>query len=164
MKDKLLNLKSLEKLIKTLKNKRKKIVFTNGCFDLIHPGHIEVLKQAKNKGDILIVGLNSDQSIKKIKGGNRPVLDLKSRISILSAIGYVDYIIPFSDLTPLNLIKRIKPNVLVKGGDWKKEDIAGYDIVKNNGGKVSRVKLKKGFSTTNIIKKIIKTQKNGRKE
>ncbi|MCM8786975.1 MAG: adenylyltransferase/cytidyltransferase family protein [Candidatus Omnitrophica bacterium] len=146
---KLITLNRLKKLIEKIRTK-KRIVFTNGCFDILHPGHIKLLKYAKSKGDVLIVGLNSDESIKKIKGKIRPILDQKARICLLSAISFVDYIVLFDAETPLELIKSLKPDYLVKGEDWKKEDIVGREYVKE----VFRVKHYPGYSTTNIIKKI----------
>lgn len=149
---KLKSLKKLLSIVKTLKEKNKKIVFTNGCFDIIHPGHIKLLSQSKKKGDVLIVGLNSDRSIRKLKGKTRPILNQKGRVEVLEAIEYIDYIVIFNSLTPLNIIKKISPDYLVKGGDWKKEEIVGREYSK----KVVRINLKKNFSTTGIIKKIKK--------
>ena len=143
---------ALKKELKKLKSQGKKIVFTNGCFDLIHPGHIKILTQAKQKGDVLIVGLNSDLSIKKIKDSSRPILNQKARIKVLESIEVVDYIILFDQQTPYSLIKTLKPEVLVKGGDWKTKSIIGSDLVK----KVYRVKLCSGYSTSAIISKIKK--------
>jgi len=143
-------------LLKTLKKKNKRIVFTNGCFDLIHAGHIKLLKEARKSGDILILGLNSDSSIKKIKGPFRPILKQKARIDTLASIEFIDYIVIFNETTPLRLIKKIKPDVLIKGGDWQKEDIVGSEFVQAYGGKVKRVKLKKGYSTSSIIEKMKK--------
>jgi len=143
-------------LLKTLKKKNKRIVFTNGCFDLIHAGHIKLLKEARKYGDILILGLNSDSSIKKIKGPFRPILKQKARIDTLASIEFIDYIVIFNETTTLRLIKKIKPDVLIKGGDWQKEDIVGSEFVQAYGGKVKRVKLKKGYSTSSIIEKMKK--------
>ena len=140
----------LSKEITRLKDRGKKIVFTNGCFDILHPGHLKILKQAKKFGDILIVGLNSDLSVRKIKGKKRPILNEKARAQILEAIDIVDFIVLFKEATPYLLIKKIKPDILVKGGDWKKQDIVGNDIA----GKVCRVKIYPGYSTTAIINKI----------
>lgn len=111
------------------KTKGKKVVFTNGCFDVIHAGHIDLLQKAKEKGDILVVGLNSDSSIRRLKGNSRPVNTLNQRIKVLSSIQYIDYIVVFDDDTPLQLIEEIKPNVLVKGGDYKFKEIIGADFV-----------------------------------
>ncbi|HDN86181.1 MAG: D-glycero-beta-D-manno-heptose 1-phosphate adenylyltransferase [Candidatus Omnitrophota bacterium] len=143
-------LNELKKILDKLKKEGKKIVFTNGCFDLIHPGHIKVLKEAKRKGDILVVGLNSDKSVRKIKGPQRPILDEKTRARVVSALEDVDFVVIFNQPTPLNLIKTIKPHCLVKGSDWKKKDIVGRDLVK----KVFTVKILKGYSTTEIVNKI----------
>jgi len=149
---KIKNIEELKKIVLDLKSQHKKIVLTNGCFDLIHPGHIKILKTAKKTGDILIVALNSDISVKKIKGPFRPILNEKARAILLESMTAVDYIVYFDQKTPYNLIKIIKPDVLVKGGDWKKEEIIGTDIVKN----VYRVKIKPGYSTSKIIEKIIR--------
>ncbi len=150
--NKLKPLSVLKRIISQLKKQNKRIVFTNGCFDLIHPGHIKVLREAKSKGDILIVGLNSDSSVRKIKGGSRPILNEKARIEVLSALEFVDYIILFKSPTPLILIKALKPDYLVKGGDWQGNRIVGREYVK----RVYRVKLYPKYSTTKIIQKIKK--------
>ncbi|MBN2119451.1 MAG: D-glycero-beta-D-manno-heptose 1-phosphate adenylyltransferase [Candidatus Omnitrophica bacterium] len=154
MGSKLIKASRLSPLIKTLKKKNKEIAFTNGCFDLIHPGHIKLLKESKKHADILILGLNSDRSIRKIKGKKRPILNQKARIEILSGISYVDYIVVFRENTPLNLIRKIKPDVLIKGDDWKKDQIVGRTLVEKHRGKVIRIKLKKGYSTSKLIEKI----------
>jgi len=150
---KIKNLKGLEATISWLKSKGKKIVFTNGCFDILHLGHLKILNLARKKGDVLVVGLNSDSSIKKIKGSNRPVLDQKTRAKLLANMIGVDYVVIFNETTPYNLIRRIKPYALVKGGDWKKDKIIGNELVE----KVYRVKLCPGHSTTRIINKIKKS-------
>jgi rfaE bifunctional protein nucleotidyltransferase chain/domain len=145
---------SLRELVKDLKSKGKIIVFTNGCFDIIHPGHIKILFEAKKQGDVLIVGINDDDSIRRSKGQDRPILPLSARQIVLAAIEAVDYVVSFSEDTPEKLIKEIEPDVLVKGEDWSEDKIVGADFVKSKGGKVIRVKLFEGFSTSNIIKKI----------
>jgi len=150
---KIKTLTSLKSLISKLKRQGKKIVFTNGCFDLIHPGHIKIFKEAKKKGDILVVGINSDSSIKQIKPQGRPVQDEGARTKILEAIETIDFVTVFNERTPYNLINAIKPDILVKGDDWGKKEIIGADLVK----KVYRIKLYPGHSTTNIIKKIKKS-------
>ena len=132
----------------------KKIVFTNGCFDILHRGHISLLKKSKTYGDILIVGLNSDESVKKIKGNDRPVNDQDSRNEVLSAISYVDYIIIFNEETPINLIKEIKPDILVKGADYKLNEVVGHNFIKEYGGEVKLVEIIKGHSSSNIIEKL----------
>ena len=132
---------------------KKKIVFTNGCFDILHPGHIHILDQAKSYGDILIVGLNSDNSIKRLKGPSRPKVSQEDRLKILSSIKFVDYVVLFEEETPLKLIEKIKPNVLVKGGDYIPEDIVGREFVENNGGQVKIIKLLEGHSSSSLIDK-----------
>jgi len=140
--------------IKRLKLENKKIVFTNGCFDILHAGHVSYLLKAKSLGDTLVVGLNSDGSVKKIKGKSRPIVSQKNRAILLAALEAVDLVVIFDELTPLKLIKAIRPDVLVKGGDWKKESIIGSDFVKSYGGKVKSLAYIKGLSTRNIISKI----------
>jgi len=137
-----------------LKQKNKKIVFTNGCFDILHAGHVSYLSKAKSLGDILVIGLNSDSSVRRIKGKPKPVVSQNDRAALLAALEAVDFVVIFKDPTPLRLIKAIKPDVLVKGGDWKKEDIVGSDFVESYGGKVKSLKYIKGLSTRSIIKKI----------
>ncbi len=131
-----------------------KIVFTNGCFDLIHPGHIELLEKARRLGTRLIVGINSDDSVRKIKGEAKPVQPQEARAAVLKGLRAVDEVRIFDDLTPENLIKEIKPDVLVKGGDWKESEIIGADFVKKNGGAVFSIPLKEGFSSSSIVEKI----------
>ena len=142
--------------INNLKAEKKKIVFTNGCFDLLHVGHIRYLSNAKKLGDFLIVGLNSDESVKILKGQNRPINQFEDRAMLLSALRSVDLVIIFEEQTPENLINKIVPDVLVKGGDYDIEDIAGYHTVIKNGGKVRTLDFYKGYSSTNYIKKINK--------
>ncbi len=146
--------KNLDEVIKNLKNQKKKIVMTNGCYDIIHPGHIKFLEEAKKLGDILIVALNSDESVKMNKGPNRPINDENSREQILKSIRAVDIVVKFNERTPLRIIKKIKPNFLVKGGDYNKIKIVGEDFVKKYGGKVLKLDYYKNYSTTNLIKKI----------
>ncbi|MCS7230853.1 MAG: D-glycero-beta-D-manno-heptose 1-phosphate adenylyltransferase [Elusimicrobiota bacterium] len=146
----IVSLKKLKKIVKNLKDKNKKIIFTNGCFDILHLGHVRLLKKAKSLGDILIVGLNTDSSIKKIKGPTRPINSQKDRAEVLDSIKYVDYVVLFNEETPYKLISEIKPHILVKGADYKLNDIVGRDIV----SKVVRVKIVKNRSTTSIINKI----------
>lgn len=153
---KIQDLKRLKKLISILKTRRKKIVFTNGCFDLLHWGHVKYLQDAKKKGDILVVGINSDSSVKRIKGKKRPVVNEKDRLRLVAALESVDYAVLFKEDTPLKIIKFIKPDVLVKGADWDKNNIVGRDIILSYGGCVSTIKFVKGYSTSNLIKKIAK--------
>jgi len=148
---------TLEEVIEELKEHReegKKVVFTNGCFDILHAGHVHYLNECKKLGDILVVGINSDNSVKRLKGKNRPVLPLEMREYLLSNLCSVDYVVPFEEDTPYNLIAAIKPDVLVKGGDWKEEQIVGRDIVKSYGGKVLTISFKYDISTTKIIELI----------
>lgn len=147
----------LKKYIKEIQEFGLTIVFTNGVFDIIHRGHIEYLNEAKSMGDILIVGLNSDSSVKRIKGKGRPVNKEKDRAIVLANIKAVDAVVIFEEDTPYKLIKEVKPHILVKGGDWKPENIVGADIVIANDGKVRSLKFVGSYSTTNIIKKIAET-------
>ncbi len=153
---KILDLERLKKHIAGLKVKGETIVFTNGCFDIIHSGHIHTLSEAKALGTKLIVGINSDASVKRLKGEKRPVLSEDERALIVAALSFVDFVILFEEDTPFNLIKNITPTILVKGGDYKIEEIVGADIVLNNGGSVEMIPFLTGFSTTNTIEKIIK--------
>ena len=139
------------------KHPNSKIVFTNGCFDLFHAGHLYSLKEASKLGDILVVGVNSDSSIKRLKGNNRPIVSLNERLEILENLVVVDYLIPFDDDTPLKIIEKLIPDVLVKGEEYKDKEVVGSDIVINNGGKVILIPMKEGYSTTNMIK-IIKDE------
>tara|TARA_B100000941_G_C28352322_1_gene472508 strand:+ start:250 stop:714 length:465 start_codon:yes stop_codon:yes gene_type:complete len=148
---KILNWDTLDSTLVSIN--KEKIVFTNGCFDILHPGHIHILDQAKSYGDILIVGLNSDESIKKLKGPKRPKVSQKDRLRILSSIKFVDYAILFEEDTPLKLIKKIKPNILVKGGDYNSDDIVGSEFVKSNGGEIKIVQLLEGYSSSSLIDK-----------
>jgi rfaE bifunctional protein nucleotidyltransferase chain/domain len=138
-----------------LKSQKKKIVFTNGVFDIIHRGHVEYLCEAKSLGDVLIVGLNSDSSVKQIKGDKRPVVAEQNRAFVLANLKPVDYVVIFNDDNPLKLIKNIVPDVLVKGADWDEDKIIGSDVVKANGGEVKRINFVENSSSTDIIEKII---------
>lgn len=143
-------------LFKKLKEQGKKIVFTNGCFDILHKGHIKTLYEAKRIGDILVVGINDDASIRRIKGFDRPIIPLDSRIAVLASLEFVDYVIPFSEDTPLEIIKLVRPKVLVKGGDYDENEIVGRDLVLKLGGFVKIIDEIQGYSTTDIIQKIQK--------
>jgi rfaE bifunctional protein nucleotidyltransferase chain/domain len=137
-----------------LSKKSYKLVFTNGCFDIIHKGHISYLSEAKKLGDFLVIGLNSDASVKILKGNSRPINNQEDRAYILDNLKPVDAVIIFNEDTPYKLIKEIKPDFLVKGGDWKEENIVGFDIVKEYGGKVISLSFLKNYSTTTILEKI----------
>lgn len=139
-------LESLDKVRKT-----KKIVFTNGCFDLLHIGHVRYLQEAKTLGDVLVVGINTDQSVKILKGPSRPIQNENDRAEILAALACVDFTCLFNEDTPAELIQQVRPNVLVKGGDWKPEQIVGSDFVLSYGGHVKSLQFLVGKSTTNII-------------
>ncbi len=134
--------------------KGKRIVFTNGCFDIIHPGHIAYLSKAKDFGDILVIGLNSDDSVRQLKGENRPIIPEKERAFMLASLRFVDAVVIFDEETPINLIQQLQPDVLVKGKDYKAEEIVGYDIVTAKGGAVETIELVEGFSTTSLIDKL----------
>ncbi len=149
--DKIVTIKRLEGILRHRKG--KKIVFTNGCFDILHYGHTYYLEKARLSGDILIVAINSDASVRRLKGRERPVNPLRDRMRVLAALESVDYVVSFSQDTPLSIIKRLKPDVLVKGGDWKIESIVGGKEVVSWGGEVKSIPLKKGRSSTGIIKK-----------
>lgn len=138
-----------------LQSRGKKLVFTNGCFDILHAGHVRYLQSARNLGDALIVAVNGDSSVRKIKGPLRPLTPQKDRLNVLAGLECVTYLTLFSAATPLRLIERIAPDILVKGGDWPVEKIVGGDFVKRGGGKVLSIPLVKGISTTEIIRKIV---------
>lgn len=143
------------RMINIWKFQGMKIVFTNGCFDILHLGHIDYLSKAKDLGNLLIVGLNTDESVRRIKGNNRPIQDEISRAMVLAALGIVDIVVFFGEDTPYNLIKTTRPDILVKGADYKPEDIVGYDIVKNKGGEIVTIEYLPGYSTTAIELKIL---------
>jgi len=146
----------IKDLINQLKSENKKIVFTNGVFDIIHRGHVEYLSQAKALGDILVVGLNSDSSVKQIKGNKRPIVSEENRAFVLASLKSVDYVVMFNEDNPFNVIKTIIPDILVKGSDWDEDKIIGADVVKQNGGEVKRIKFVENNSSTDIIEEIIK--------
>jgi rfaE bifunctional protein nucleotidyltransferase chain/domain len=137
-----------------LKKNGRRIVFTNGCFDLLHRGHIEYLAKAKSLGDILIVGLNADDSVRRLKGPNRPITSQEDRAAILAALAVVDYVCIFDEDTPYELIRAVVPDILVKGADWTVDDVVGKDIVEAAGGSVHTIEFLPNRSTTNIIQKI----------
>ncbi|HLG94578.1 MAG TPA: D-glycero-beta-D-manno-heptose 1-phosphate adenylyltransferase [candidate division Zixibacteria bacterium] len=148
------SLPALKKIVSRLKKRKKKIVFTNGCFDLLHAGHISLLRKAKRLGDVLIVGLNTDRSVRNLKGKGRPVVPQKDRALVLSSLQDVDYVVFFSGPTPLGLIRSLRPDVLVKGADYKDSQIVGANWVLSKGGKVVRISLVKGKSSTSIFRKL----------
>jgi len=153
---KIISLSGLKRKITRLKQKGRRIVFTNGCFDILHYGHVKYLQDARSKGDYLVVAVNSDSSIKKIKAKNRPVIAQGDRLKTVAALACVDFVVLFNQDNPLRLIKTLKPDILIKGADWNKQKIIGADFVGSYGGKVLTVKLVKGRSTSAIIEKIVR--------
>jgi len=154
IKSKIYSLSDLKIQSDKWKENGEKIVFTNGCFDLVHRGHIEVLANTADLGDKLIIGLNSDSSIKELKGENRPIMDEISRAILLASLQFVDAIVFFSEETPYRLIETLVPDILAKGGDYKVTEISGNEVVLENGGEVILVPFIDGFSSTNIVEKI----------
>ena len=154
IKSKIYTLSKLVEQSKVWRNNGDKIVFTNGCFDLVHRGHVEVLANTADLGDKLIVGLNTDSSIQDLKGKNRPIIDENSRAILLASLQFIDAVVLFSEDTPYHLIETILPDILAKGGDYKVEEITGHEVVLQNGGEVILVPFIDGFSTTNIVNKI----------
>lgn len=152
---KILEEAALLRELSQLRNK-KKVVFTNGCFDLLHVGHIRYLQEAKSLGDILVLGLNSDMSVRNLKGESRPIQNELDRGEILAALACVDYVIIFSEETPLRLIEAVRPDILVKGGDWPIERIVGAETVLKRGGEVRTLQFVSGRSTSSIMEKILK--------
>lgn len=144
-----------------IKDRGGKVVFTNGCFDIIHAGHVRYLGKARELGDCLVVGLNSDSSVRGIKGELRPIVPEDERAEVLSALEAVDMVVLFDEPTPLGLIEAIVPDVLVKGADWAEDEIVGSEVVKSHGGRVKRVELVEGRSTTNIIGRILELHEKG---
>ncbi|NNE14481.1 MAG: D-glycero-beta-D-manno-heptose 1-phosphate adenylyltransferase [Saprospiraceae bacterium] len=141
-------------LVDILRENNQKIVFTNGCFDLLHPGHVDYLAKAKAFGDVLMVGLNSDASVQTLKGEQRPINKVMDRLKMLAALEAVDFVIIFEEDTPLKLIQKIKPDYLVKGGDYSMDNIVGSDFINENGGKVEIIPFLNGYSSSELIEKI----------
>ena len=165
LKNKIVRNEGLDDIIESIREKELKIVFTNGCFDILHKGHVEYLAQAADFGDFLIIGINSDSSVhRQNKGSDRPINNLDARSTLLAALQFVDLVVEFNEDTPMDLIRRISPDVLIKGGDYDPAEtnaespkyIVGRDIVLKNGGKVEVIQLVEGYSTTNTIEKLKK--------
>lgn len=154
MENKIRDLKKLIEIRGQLKLQGKQVVFTNGCFDLLHQGHIYLLKKAKELGDVLIVAVNDDTSVSRLKGLSRPIFPLEERLEILEAIAVIDYLVSFSEETPLTLISSLLPDVLVKGGDWKPEEVVGKTELEASGGKVIIIPYLPSHSTSDILKRI----------
>ena len=152
--DKIKDLTSAKRQVKEWKSQNKKVVFTNGCFDLLHLGHVDYLEKAHSLGDKLVLGLNSDDSVSRFKGPERPIQDQNSRARVLAALQFIDLVVFFNDDTPLNLITEIQPDILVKGSDYLAENIVGADVVKRNGGVVKTIDFVAGYSTSKIVEKI----------
>ena len=153
-KSKIKSRQELQGIVARLRAEGKTVVFTNGCFDLLHPGHVRYLEKARAEGDVLVVALNSDDSVRKIKGEERPVLSEEERSEIMGALGCVDFVTTFEEETPENIIEELVPTVLVKGGDWPAEKILGRQVVEANSGRVLSIDFEEEFSTSNIIRKI----------
>jgi rfaE bifunctional protein nucleotidyltransferase chain/domain len=152
---KIKNIKAIKSIVARLRARRKKVVFTNGCFDILHVGHIRYLRKARCLGDILVVGLNTDRSVKEIKGEKRPIVPQKDRAEVLAALEFVDYVVLFDEPDPFSLIQKVKPTILVKGADWPKDKIIGRDVVEEAGGRVVRIPLVPGASSSGVIERII---------
>ena len=162
MREKIKKKDDLRRIIQDLKANGKRITFTNGCFDLLHIGHVRYLEEAKSLGDILAVGVNSDASVRGLKGPNRPILPEEERAEILSGLGCVDYVTIFDEPTPFNLISLLLPHVLVKGGDWTKEETVGWETVERTGGEVVILSFVEGASTSHLIETILKRYEKSR--
>jgi len=160
MDKKIQKLSELLKIRKQLKQQKKKVVFTNGCFDILHSGHVYLFREAKKRGDVFMVAVNDDASVKKIKGASRPIFPLKERLEVLEAIEEIDYLTSFSEETPQKIIALLVPDVLVKGGDWKPEEVVGKAEVERAGGKVVIIPYLKGQSSSEIIDRIIRSVKD----
>lgn len=152
---KLLDLEGAVELVARARAQGKKVVFTNGCFDLLHAGHVEYLEKASTMGDLLVVGINTDGSVEALKGSGRPILALEDRAAVLAGLACVDVLVPFHEADPLRLIQALSPDVLVKGADWPEEAVVGAELVREKGGRVERIELRKGISTSIIIERIL---------
>lgn len=152
--EKIVSTEEAKKIVEKWKSEGKKIVFTNGCFDIVHLGHVDYLEKARNLGDKMVLGLNTDASVSRNKGPERPIVNEVSRSRVMASLSFVDLVVFFDEETPLGLIKSLLPDILVKGNDYLAENIVGSDVVWANGGKVETIELVKGYSTTNIVNKI----------
>ena len=154
--NKILERNVLKNKLEELRKEGKKIAFTNGCFDILHAGHIRYLREAKKTADVLVLALNSDSSVRAIKGEKRPLMSEEERAEILAALEFIDFVTIFQELTPLELINYLKPDILIKGGDWPEEKVIGREEIKKWGGRVAIIPEVEGKSTTNIVEKIKK--------
>jgi D-beta-D-heptose 7-phosphate kinase/D-beta-D-heptose 1-phosphate adenosyltransferase len=163
MPSKIESLESLAERGRTLRQSGKRVVFTNGCYDILHPGHIELLSKARALGDVLVVGINTDESVRRLKGAGRPIFDEAERAELLGALEMVDFVCTFAEDTPLEAILKIRPDVLVKGADWGVDEIVGRSEVESWGGKVVSVPFLRGKSTTDIVERVLTRYGNSRK-
>ena len=154
--EKIVSIDEIEKISKSAGKKRRTIVTSNGCFDILHTGHVEYLEEASSLGDILIIGINSDSSVKKIKGKDRPVNSENDRASIVASLGFVDYCVIFNEDTPVELLNKIRPDIHVKGGDYRADEIIEKKIVEENGGIIKILPLVRGYSTTGLLDRLSK--------
>ena len=154
--NKILERNALKDKLEELRKKGEKIAFTNGCFDILHVGHIRYLREAKKTADVLVLALNSDSSVRSLKGKERPLVPEKERAEIIAALEFIDFVTIFNELTPLELINYLKPDILIKGGDWAEEDVVGREEIKEWGGRVAIIPEVEGKSTTNIVEKLKK--------
>lgn len=164
MRDKIKHLKELKEILNIEKQNGKRIVFTNGCFDILHVGHIRYLEEAKNYGDILVVAVNSDASVKGLKGDSRPLVPEQDRAEVLAALGCIDYVLIFEEPDPVRVITELLPHILIKGGDYKPDEVLGKDIVETNNGKVIIIPLVENRSTTNLVWQIRKNNNYSKNE
>jgi len=152
---KILGLKTLQRTLARLKRQGRTVAFTNGCFDILHFGHVQYLEKAKGQNRVLVIGLNSDRSVRKIKGPRRPIVSQNARAAVLAALACVDYVMIFNEETPQKLIAALKPDVLIKGADWRGKEVAGSDVVRKYGGKVEYARYVPRYSSTNIIEAVL---------
>jgi rfaE bifunctional protein nucleotidyltransferase chain/domain len=157
LQSKIVSREEILSIVSELKVNNKSIVFSNGCFDLVHRGHVEYLAKASDLADVFVLGLNTDASVQRLKGEDRPLQDEVARAILMAGFSFIDYVVLFDEDTPYELIDVVQPNVLVKGNDYKVEEVVGYDIVQKNGGTVQTIELTAGYSTTNIVNKIVKS-------
>jgi len=154
--DKIKTRAELKEILRQFRMEGRKVVFTNGCFDLLHPGHVRYLEKARAEGDVLVVALNSDSSVRRLKGPGRPILPQEERCEIMSALGCVDFLATFEESTPQAIIEELIPSILVKGGDWPIGQIVGREVVESNSGRVVSIDFEQGFSTSGIVERIRK--------
>jgi D-beta-D-heptose 7-phosphate kinase/D-beta-D-heptose 1-phosphate adenosyltransferase len=157
---KVVGLRDLTRIVRSLKRRKKTVVFTNGCFDILHAGHVRYLRRARSLGDALILGVNTDASVRRLKGPGRPLVSLRHRLEVLSSLEPVDYLVPFAQETPERIIQALTPDILVKGADYREHEIAGSRHVKQRGGSVVRIPLVRGLSTSGLLCRIRGRQKS----